>query len=92
MPGERMGTGVGAGTVERTGAGGTEAGAVDRRKRGAGGGYVVEAGTTAGSGLICKRDNDSPDSFTMTGVPSGAFSKKISAAPAGRRMQPWEAA
>jgi hypothetical protein len=28
----------------------------------------------------------------LTGVPGGAFSKNFSAAPWGRRMQPWEAA
>ena len=36
--------------------------------------------------------SDKSYSFTMTGVPRGAASKKMPAISRGKRMQPWEAA
>jgi hypothetical protein len=86
--GERRGTGVGAGTVLRTIAGRTEAGALVRTTLGAGGATVVCRGIRAGATTGCV----TASCFTITGVPTGALLKNGSAIPAGRRMQPWEAA
>jgi hypothetical protein len=83
-----MGIGVGAETVERTEAGRTEAGALDRTTFGAGGTTVVETGTGGGTETECI----TASSFTTTGVPTGAFSKNVSAIPCGTRIQPWDAA
>jgi len=89
--GARERTGAGAGTLERREAGRTEAGAVDGTTLGAGG--ERGARTAGGPRLDCSREYDSEaDSFTTTGVPTGELSKKRSAIPWGRRMQPCEAA
>lgn len=54
---------------------------------------MTEAGTDSGPLVGSTREYDSAgDSFTTTGVPTGALSKKMLAIPAGTRMQPCEAA
>src|SRR4051812_42532931 len=86
--GERSGIGEGAGTMVRTVAGRTGAGPVDRTRVGAGGATVVETGPCGGAATVCMT---SP-SFTMTGVPTDAALKNVSAIPWGIRMQPCDAA
>ena len=85
---------MGAGTVERTEA--ERTGAVDRTRLGAGGASVVGAettgGTVAGRGGGIVTECVTASSFTMTGVPTGALSKNVSAISLGMRMQPCDAA